>query len=140
MGVGPNGPAPTVGTVTPSPSTEDHKAKKPRVSGGRNDDVPALSKKLANMKLGILEYYGPQTTKPPLLDVFHSDPRKNDGKSERLCGHFMIRGFACTQAGCARHHVTNVGTLPPDVRAKLEKAVGQSTVLKFVPGKGPAGN
>ena len=140
LGIGQTGPAPTAGTVTPSSSFEDHKAKKPRVSEKRNDDVPALSKKLANMKLGILEYYGPQTTKPPLLDVFHSDPRKNDGKSERLCGHFMIRGFACTQAGCARHHVTNVGTLPPDVRAKLEKAVGQSTVLKFVPGKGPAGN
>jgi hypothetical protein len=75
---------------------------------------------------------------PPLIDISHK--KGNAATAERLCGHFLVQGFQCTKGpSCVHPHAASLQALPDDVRGKLVAFVNKSEVLKFAPGKGPAG-
>jgi hypothetical protein len=128
-------------SVSPAETPSKKVRQESKKDAAKSGQSPATTKSGANKdsKLGMLEYYGPSTSAPPLIgDVFHK--KGNAATAERLCGHFLVQGFQCTKGpSCVRPHVASLQALPEDVRSKLVAFVNKSEVLKFAPGKGPAG-
>ena len=94
------------------------------------------------MELGSIMWKGPDAGRggqPPLCPVFHKKP--GSSRAERLCSHFMIRGFACPEppGKCQRPHLTNMGVLTKAKQKQINEWVVNTPDLSWVQGKAPAG-
>ena len=125
-------PGPRSPSGTAPPTDGSSAPKKARIS----DDEEAERRK----SLGILDMDRTVlgTNRFPLtFPVYHQ--QRGMKSPERVCAHFMTRGFHCKSAKCKHPHISNPDLLSNEERKKLVDYVEKYNGLSWVPGKAPAG-
>lgn len=111
-------------------------------SGGSDKNKKPKTSVEDRKKLGILIYKkdGTVPDAPPQQPPdIRTKAWNTKGRFEKLCMAFLTRGFTCTNDGCQKAHLANLGQVNGKTKEKIKAFVDSTDGVSFAQGMAPDG-